>query len=93
MEQKDSVVVRILETLLGDGGGRYVRGFFYFLTSFFLVKLNTYGLHSAYLLPIAIGILGMGSSAARIARIPLVILVVMAAVPLASIQAIRAVFP
>lgn len=78
--------------LLGDGGGRYVRGFCYFLTSFFLIKVNTYGLQNMNLLPVAVGILGMGATAARIARIPLVILVVMAVIPLTSIAAIRAVF-
>lgn len=89
MEEKDSWAFKTAEMLLADGGGRYIRGFFYFILAFFLIRANTYGLTHSLSISIMIGFMGMGAKAAQIGRIAIAILVLMAVLPLPAIEAIR----
>lgn len=69
--------------------GRIVRGIAYFVIAFLLIRINSYGLPNATYLAIAIGLLGSGSSSARIAQLSIAILLFMAVLPLNMIGAVK----
>jgi hypothetical protein len=68
---------------------RVVRGISYFVVALLLIRVNSYGLPQANYPAIAIGLLGAGSSSARVAQLSIAILLVMAVLPLGAIGAIK----
>jgi hypothetical protein len=71
--------------------GRVVRGASYFVIALLLIRVNSYGLPQANYLAIAIGLLGAGSSSARVAQLSIAILLFMAVLPLGAVGAIKSV--
>ncbi|PZM11162.1 hypothetical protein [Rhizobium tubonense] len=69
--------------------GRIVRGISYFVIALLLIRINSYGLPNATYLAIAIGLLGSGSSSARVAQLSIAILLLMAVLPLNMIGAVK----
>jgi hypothetical protein len=69
--------------------GRIVRGASYFVIALLLIRINSYGLSNATYLAVAIGLLGAGSSSARVAQLSIIILLIMAVLPLSMIGTIK----
>jgi hypothetical protein len=69
--------------------GRLLRGFSYFVIADILISLNTYGVPNSNYLAIAIGLLGVGTTSARVAQFSIAALLVMAILPLNMIHGIH----
>lgn len=76
-------------TMLMSRGGRVLRGATYAAVAYILLQLNTYGVGQSFYLPLAIGLLGAGSSSAKIAQLSIAVLLFMAVVPLPVFGAVR----
>lgn len=69
---------------------RLVRGVSYFIVAAILIRLNAYGMPTSIYLPLAIGILGVATSSARIGQLAITALMLMAVFPPNVIEAIKA---
>lgn len=69
--------------------GRIFRGISYFVIALILIRMNTYGVPNSNYLALAIGLLGAGSSSARVAQISLAVLLIMAILPLSMINTVH----
>jgi hypothetical protein len=69
--------------------GRVVRAIAYFVIATLLIRINSYGLPNASYLALAIGLLGAGSSSARVAQLSIAILLFMDVLPLSVVAAVK----
>lgn len=64
---------------------RLIRAIGYAIVGWLLLRSNLFGTPFSWSIPLALGLLGLASSSAKIAQLGLFLLLVMAIVPLASI--------
>lgn len=69
--------------------GRTVRGVSYLIIAYALTRINSYGLAGGGYLAVAIGLMGGGTSSARIAQAAIVILLLMAVLPLSVFASVK----
>lgn len=62
-------------------GARIVRGVCYGIVALMLIRANAYGVADAATLAPAIGILGSGTSSARLGQLAIAVLLIMAVLP------------
>ncbi|WP_065091649.1 hypothetical protein [Rhizobium leucaenae] len=66
-----------------------MRGASYFLIAYMLLSINSYGISWPGYLALSIGLLGAGSSSARVAQIAIAVLLFMAVLPIGVIEALK----
>lgn len=72
--------IRLFDSML-LWGLRIARGAMYFLAALALGMINTYGLKHGFWLAAVIGVLGVGSSTARLSIVAVSVLLAMAVIP------------
>ena len=73
-------------------GARVLRGVAYFAVALMLLRSNSYGLLNQTPVAIAIGILGAGSTSARLGQTAIAVLLFMAILPVGIFESLRALF-